>query len=196
MAALMAIGRADGIDEALYELEKNLIRLRVSYEQYFAGVLRRAPEDQLAKVQRTVREFMNTPPRNATQKFRFNQINAKFQAYRQMWGRTIRQIESGTYRPHRFRAQLREQQSAGPSSRKSRKQSTPASEPSGIDELAQSLAQAREKTGEATMPHKKLVQIIRQQITALRKKFGDRKVGFRVVIEDNRAKLKASVKKS
>ncbi len=196
MAALMAIGRADGIDEALHELEKNLSRLRVSYEQYFAGVLKRSPEDQLAKVQRAVREFMNKPPRNSSQKFRFNQINAMFQVYRQMWGRTIRQIESGTYRPHRFRAQLRERQSADPTPQKSGKQSTPGAEPSGLDKLAQSLAQARKKTGEAAISREKLAQIMRQQTTALRQKFGDRKVSFRVVIEDNRVKLKASVKKS
>ncbi len=187
---------AEDIEEKLKELEQFITRLRVGYEQYFNGALKREPLDLRAKAQKIITQFMNKPPRNSGYKFRFNQLNAKYQIYRQLWGRTVRQIEAGTYRPHLYRAKKGEQSPAETSS-SARKAPAPKAT-SGIQGLHNALAAARRKTGEAgaELSPEKLARIVRQQTDALRKQHGKGKVRFRVVIENNRAKLKASMSKS
>jgi hypothetical protein len=185
--------QADEIEEELKELEQNLTRLRVSYDQYFVGVLRREPQDLRAKVQRTITRFVNQAPRNAGQKFRFNQLNAKFQAFRQLWGRTLREIEMGTYRPHRFRASLREPRPAAPPVQEKEPEAKSAN--ADIERLARALGAARRKTGEEEkVSTRKLARLVRKQTRDLRKKYGkDSRIRFKVTIEDNRAKLKATL---
>jgi hypothetical protein len=188
--------QVEDIEENLKELDQFITRLRVAYEQYFTGALKREPLDLRAKAQKIITRFMNQPPRNSGYKFRFNQLNAKYQIYRQLWGRTVRQIEAGTYRPHLYRSKKNEQSPAATSS-SARKAPAPKAA-SGIQGLHDALAAARRKTGErgAELSPEKLSRIVRQQTEALRKQHGKGKVRFRVVIENNRAKLKASMSKS
>jgi hypothetical protein len=182
------------IEEELKELEINLNRLRVAYEQYFIGILKREPSDLRAKVQKVLTRLINQPPRNSGQKFRFNQLNAKFQVYRQLWGRIMREIEAGTYRPRQFRAKLQNQPTPGAGS--GAKDGPGPLKDAGLEQLHRALAAARKKTGESArdLTPEKLARIVRQQTRVLRKKHGKGKVRFRVVIEDNRAKLKATMK--
>ena len=100
--------QAEDLAEDLNELENNLKRLRIEYEQYFMGNMRRPPNVLLGKVQKVILRFSNSPPLNTRYKFRFNQLNARFQMFRQHWGRTMREIENGTYKRHRFKADLRD----------------------------------------------------------------------------------------
>jgi len=183
----------ENIEEDLRALDQYISRLRVGYDQYFAGVLKREPYDLRNKVQKIINRYVDSPPRKSGFRFRFNQLNAKYQVYRQLWGRIMRQIEAGTYRPHRFKATLQDE-TAPPAApdESSEKQAS-----SGIDKLYGALAAARQKTGESAsdLSPEKLARLVRTQTQALRKKHGKGKVRFRVVIENNRAKLKASMSK-
>ncbi len=191
-----SLGQADDVEEDLRELDQNISRLRVGYEQYFAGVLKREPNDLRARVHKIITRYVNQPPRNSGHKFHFNQLNAKYQIYRQLWGRIMRQIEAGTYRPHRFKTKLHAQPSPEASSGPRKGPDRRAGD--GIRELYGALAAARRKTGESAtdLSPEKLARIVHRQTEALRKKHGKGKVRFRVVIENNRAKLKASMSKS
>ena len=106
MRPLMRSGAQNEIDELLEELEQNLKRLRMEYEQFFMGAMKREPQVLRGKVQKVVTRMLNEPPLKARQKFRFNSLNARFQVFRQLWGRTLREIESGTYKRDRFMAKV------------------------------------------------------------------------------------------
>ena len=181
------------IEEDLHDLEINLNRLRVEYEQYFAGGRRREPSELRGRIQKIVTRLVNKPPRNSGHRFRFNQLNAKFQIYRQLWGRIMRQMDAGTYRPHRFKAKLHDEAAEATVDTRKLK---PVAKGAGILELYSAFAAARDKTGESLdLTPDKLAKIVRQQTEALRQKHGRGKVRFRVVIENNRAKLKATMAK-
>ncbi len=181
------------IEEDLHDLEINLNRLRVEYEQYFAGGRRREPSELRGRVQKIVTRLVNKPPRNSGHRFRFNQLNAKFQIYRQLWGRIMRQMDAGTYRPHRFKAKLQEQPAEATADTPKEQA---AGKGAGIHELYSAFASARGKTGESLdLTPDKLALIVRKQTAALRQKHGKGTVRFRVVIENNRAKLKATMAK-
>jgi hypothetical protein len=184
------------IEEELDDLDHKLTRLKIEYEQYFCGNGKREPTQLRAEIQRAVTRYTSEPPRNAGLKFKFNSLCARFQAYRAMWGRTLREIDAGTYRGHRFRADLHDRERAGA---KGRKQKVAAdAQPRGaddqIDRLYQALVAARAKTGETgPIDRETLARNVRRQAAEIRKQHGDAKLRFKVVIEGNKAKLKATV---
>ena len=188
------------LDEDLNELDKNIKRLRIEYEQYFLGNMKRPPNALQGKVQKVILRFANSPPLNTGYRFRFNQLNARFQMFRQQWGRTMREIEAGTYKRHRFKADLREQSLPvkPPPEQKQSERRTRQRGGDPLDKLADALNAARRKTGEHASPvdRTRLANSVRKQTAALRKQYGDAKIRFKVVIEDNKAKLKASVTRS
>lgn len=197
-AAAMRRGQQDEVDEELAELDKNIKRLRIDYEQYFMGNAKRAPQVLLGKVQKTIVRFSNKMPSNTAQKFRFNALNSKYQMYRQHWGRIMRQIEAGTYKVHRFQADLHERDRGISESGPAKVADTPTPQGSPVDRLCDALSSAREKTGEHTgkIDRAKITRMVKQQTASIRKQHPGAKIRFRVVIEDNRAKLKASISKS
>jgi hypothetical protein len=214
-------GEALTIEEELKELEIQLNRLRIEYEQFFRGGMRREPLSLRGKVQKTITRFMSDPPRTATHKFRFNALNARYQTYRNLWGRTMREMEAGTHRTQRFRDRLHESEreeqmraAAAAEAERSRAAGTPGSatgaatradtpaarpeaspRPNPLDRLHEALIQARRQTGESTdLSRDRIADLVRRQTEAIRARCGpDAKVKFRIVVEDNKAKLKASV---
>lgn len=194
------------IDEDLEELDLKLKRLRVEYDQYFMGGMRREPVVLRGDVQRTITKYVSEPPRNSTQKFKFNTLCARFQSYRALWGRTLREIEAGTFRKRggmaaaaKDAAEAEEAAAAAPAAPEpDATPDAPRAKRSAVDQLYQALAKARARTGERdlALDRHKLEELVRKQTEALRREHPGAKVSFKVVVENNRAKLKASVKKS
>jgi hypothetical protein len=201
----MARGQQDPVDEELDELDQGLKRLRVEFDQFFLGILKRPPEVLQGRMQKIIVKYANLILRKTHQKFRFNQLNSKFQIYRQQWGRTLRQIESGTYRGHRFKAKLHERERAKASAPSSEADATPLSaaapvstaKKGPIDQLYDALLAARKRAGEAgpDPDRAKLTDLVQKQAAALREKHPGAKVRFRVAVDGNRAKLVASIVK-
>lgn len=192
------------IDELLDELDQLVKRLRIEYEQYFAGTLRRPPQLLQGKVQKIIVKFAAQPPRNTRQKFRFNQLNSRYQVFRQQWGRTQRQIEQGTYKPHQFKARMRDRERGADTlspaaAAGSGEANAPARKKGGVDQLYDALMSARRKTGDhdAGIDRERLASLVRKQTESIRAKHGsEARVKFRVVVEGGKAKVKASVAKS
>ena len=198
MGSVMRAAESEEIDDLLKELDQNLKRLRMEYEQFFLGSARREPQQLRSKVQKVITKLVNEPPRNSRQKFRFNTLNSKFQVYRQLWGRTMREMEAGTYKRDRFKASLRSQAPDEPASPASPEKRAPKRAGSGVDQLYDALQNARKKTGESGggVSPDDLKRVVRKQMDAIRAKHGDVKVKFKVVIEDNKAKVKAAIRSS
>jgi hypothetical protein len=185
------------IEEELEDLDHKLTRLKIEYDLYFSGNGKREPSQLRAEIQRAVTKYTSEPPRNAGLKFKFNSICARFQAYRAMWGRTVREIEAGTYRGHRFRADLHDRERGRPVSdavKSAPKAEKPRGADAQIDRLYEALVAARAKTGDTTpIDRETLARNVRRQAAEIKKKHGDAKLRFKVVIEGNKAKLKATV---
>jgi hypothetical protein len=93
------------IDNLLTQLEQNIERLRVRYEQYFMGVDRLPPEQLRKDVVRQVFQLEQTFIRNTAQKFRLQSLVQRFNTYKTYWNRIMRQIEEGTFKRDVNRAQ-------------------------------------------------------------------------------------------
>ena len=197
----MARGQQDPVDEELEELDQGLKRLRVEYDQFFLGILKRPPNVLQGRMQKIIVKFSNQILRKTHQKFRFNQLNSKFQIYRQQWGRTIRQIESGTYKGHRFKANLHERERVSRAKREALLPEADTPAPSAkagpMDQLYDALLAARRRAGESgpDPDRTKVGELVRKQTAALRAKHPGAKVRFRVAVDGKRAKLVATIVK-
>lgn len=85
-------------EAVVHELELKLERLRVFYEQYFLGIVKREPLVQLKEVVRILRLLDTQQIKNTALRFRFRAATQKFNSYRTYWSRTVRQMEAGTHR--------------------------------------------------------------------------------------------------
>lgn len=179
------------IDELLEELDLNIKRLRIEYEQYFKGSMKREPYQLLGRVQKTITKFASDPPRRVAQKFRFNSLVARFQAYRQLWGRTMRELDAGTHKSQLFRSAQTGPSTAPKLERTAKK--------SAIDQLTDAFIAARRQNGQETksVSKERLAAMVKKQREAIAAKYGnDVKISFRVVVEDGKAKVKANVKRA
>jgi hypothetical protein len=169
------------IEEELDDLDHKLTRLKIEYEQYFSGNGKREPSQLRAEIQRSVTKYTSEPPRNAGLKFKFNSI--------------CREIEAGTYRGHRFRADLHDKaRGEAPPTKAKPAGEKPRGPDTQIDRLFDALVAARAKTGEkGAVDRETLARNVRRQAAEIRKQHGDAKLRFKVVIEGNKAKLKATV---
>ncbi|RAL22320.1 hypothetical protein DL240_10750 [Lujinxingia litoralis] len=100
------------IDAMLNNLERQIDRLRVLYERYFNGVDRRPPTHQRQEIVRLSFELEHTFINNTAQKFRLRALVQRFQTFKTYWDRTLRQIEEGTYKRDRNKAERRQERRA------------------------------------------------------------------------------------
>jgi hypothetical protein len=171
-------------------LEVKIKQARNEYEQYFLGTRPREPHLLRAEVQKMITYYTNVSIPNTAQRFRFNSLQARFFSLRRHWDNTLRKMEDGTYRRHVFKANIR-RATAEPA--KAPAAELKATRPEAPDIFADYRA-AREKCGQSVerMDRAHIDAQIAKQREAIQARTGCRDVLFRVVVEDGRAKLKAS----
>ena len=175
------------VEEELQLLDVKVKQLKLDYEQYFAGVRPREPGVLRGEVQKTIYRYSNTPIQNTAQRFKFNAINSRFQAFKRQWDAVLRQIEAGTYARHVFRARLHEADGAEtPRSA----QAAPPAKPSLYDAYCEAARSCGQNVKGLTP--EKLEAQVRKQEAAIREKLGCERVDFRVVVEAGKVKLKAT----
>ena len=141
-------------------------------------------------VDKLVTIFSNTAIQNTAMRFRFNSIVSRYQALKRQWCDILRKIEAGTYERHRFKADLHQRE------RREREQARPAPAAAGGEapDLFSEYRDARLACGQAvkSLTPKKLDAMLDKQREKLKERFGDAEFRFRVVVEDGKAKVKAS----
>jgi len=167
-------------------LSRKLMSLKLAYEQYFLGSRPREPILLADEVKKLVVVYANQSIQNTALRFKFNSIVSRYQAFKRQWNDTLRKIENGTYERHQFKAKLHKRPAVPPQ--------PPSRPPQDRKEIFEALVEARRACGQSVsdLTAAKLDQLLDQQERALRKRYGDSQVRFKVVVENGRAKLTAS----
>lgn len=182
-------------EEELRVLDHKLKQLKLDYDRYFLGTRPREPAVLRGEVEKLIAIYSNQAITNSGLRFRFSSLCSRYQAHKRQWCEILRQIEQGTYARHRFKAALHQRERDGS------EPPTPAEsdEPLELVErvgggLFEEYRSARERCGQATrnLSPASLERLLSEQREALRARYGDAEFRFRVVIEDGRAKIKAS----
>ena len=184
--------------ETLDMLEKRIDELRMLHEQYFLGSRRRPPDQERTSVIYLVRRLANQTTPNFAVRFRFTQLQSKFNSYMQYWNRVLQQIEAGTYRRDLFKAKLHEeeQEIAQEAKKKPAAKSESGLPGERVDSLYKEFLKARQSLNQSTenISREKIAATLQKQLPALKEKYKGKKVDFKVVVENGQAKLKAVAK--
>jgi hypothetical protein len=89
---------SEAIAARVDDMERKIERLRALYESHFLGIERRPPVVPRQELNRLVLELQQVQIRNAALRFRFQSVSQRWTLLVTYWNRTLREIESGTYR--------------------------------------------------------------------------------------------------
>lgn len=172
------------IDEDLKLLEAKIKQAKFEYEQYFMGNRPREPVIVRGEVQKIIAMWSNLPIRNTANRFKFNNLCARFFTFRRQWDEINRKIEAGTYEPHNRRARRHVAEREEPH----------GTSTSSDDDLCGAFLEARRACGQKTRDadRGKVAALIERQRKAITERYNCRDVRFRVVVEDGKPKLKAT----
>lgn len=184
-------------EEDLKLLEVRLTQLKLEYEKYFLGSRPTEPSQARSEMQQTVIRLSNMRITNTAQRFKFNSLNGRFQAFKRQWDNVLRQIEAGTYKRHVFKADLRDRErgldGAGLETTHGATGAGSGDERGDLH-LFETYRDAMRATGQSTkgLTPERLQRAIARQEAAIKQKYGCEHVDFKVVVTGGKVKLKAA----
>ena len=179
------------VQRDLVLLEGELKRLEAEYNMFFAGRLPRPPWETRARVQAIVKRIDRAPKTNYGDRFRFSTLQSRFTTFIDLWDRGLRAREEG--RPGPFaHAHKPEPVRAVPADRIMHVTTftDPLKEMDKLQDLYESLAEARRDVGQDQIPFHKFADLIKTQVTSLKAQ-GSPEVAFRVAVKDGKVNFTA-----
>ena len=180
------------VERDLRVLETELKRLESEYNMFFAGRLPRPPWETRGRVAALVKRYDRAHIQTYGDRFRFSTLQARFQAFVDLWDRGLRAREEGRPGPFARRSAARPAEAEAPHDRIVHVASfaDPVREADKLRELYDRLADARREAGEAAVPFHRFADLIREQVTKL-KRGGSSEVAFRIAVRDGKVNLTA-----
>jgi hypothetical protein len=179
------------IGRELGEIEQDLKDLVVGFEQYFAGVEKRAPMAERETLGRRLLRFANRRIIQTDLRFRYQNLATRFHQYCGYWDRILRLIDEGRYERHQAR-----NKGAAPPREAPAANAPPMGAEQELERVYAELLAARQGCrlpGNAP-DRAQIAAFLEGQREKIRERFGDREVEFRVAIEEGKPKIKVRAK--
>lgn len=175
-----------GFEQTIDKLERDIQSLRVRWERFFAGDAQPPlPEDLKNQVARDIRDLRNASLTAAADNFRLGNLEARFNAYSELYGRRLREREEGRGAvQHLLAREARPEHDPSAGITLGEKPS-----PAALEALFTGLYTASGQTPKFDLAS--FGNYIESQIVSIRQKTGCAEVQFRVAIEDGKPRLKA-----
>ena len=84
-----------GFEEDLGEIENAIRRLGVEWDKFFGGIEKKAPNDLKAKAEALIRRHANIEIKNNMERFRYQNLTAKYNTMSELWAKRLRAKEEG-----------------------------------------------------------------------------------------------------
>lgn len=191
-------------DDPLEKLEEDIRRLKNRYDQFFAGIQKTPPQQERRNIDVFIHELSKEKIRDNSRRFRFNQLLTRYNQYREMWGRRMREREEGPLEFKRRQAVMSEPEFAAahppepdpPRVTSNRSDPyvrvTTASNGEEVRKLYEQIEREHFKLGKLPpVTFDQLTQMVQKQSEIVRSKYQVDTVAFRVETIDGKVKLKA-----
>jgi len=172
----------------LQQLASDLKRLEGEYNMYFSGRLPRPPWETRGRIEALIKRYDRGVSMGTGDRFRFEQLQSRFQSLVELWDRGLRSREEG--RPGPFRQPPPKAPAKKPEKPTGQVVSVtaftdPVREMDKLHTLYDSLMDARRQHGEDVVPFHKFAALVKNQVTKLREE-GNPEVAFRVAVKDGK----------
>ena len=197
-----------GLAEDLDLLESSIRQLQIEWEKFFGGVEKKPPNELRARVEGLLRKHAGGEIRNNAERFRYQNLVARYSTFNELWTKRLRAIEEG--RPMGLHGRFAEAAiaAAPPHSRvpdhaphapepppprtgEIRVQS-PERDAEAVRGLFTRFLEARQQLGEAgNVKFESFHKLIAQQASRILAEKGAMAVDFRLETKDGKVSLKA-----
>src|SRR6185369_5946882 len=82
-------------DEQLTRLEEDIRRLRIEFDIFFNGAAKRPPYETKGRVETLLKRLGDDRTLTFAQRYRYNSLAARYNAFRDLWRRTMQGREEG-----------------------------------------------------------------------------------------------------
>ena len=190
-------------DDELDKLEEDIRKLKNKYDQFFSGIVKMPPMTDRRQLEGMIHELNKQKIRDNTKRFRFNQLTTRFNQYREMWGRRMREREEGPLEFARRQSAMAAPTEPPPPPRVAPSRVTSgeadpyvrvASGTNGeeVRKLYDQIQSEHSKMGKpSNVTFEQLNAMVQKQSEMVRAKYNVNTVAFRVETVDGKVKLKA-----
>jgi len=180
------------VEEQLSRLEEDIRRLKIEFDVYFNGASKRPPYDTKNRVETIIKRMLDDRTLTYAQRFHFNSLASRYNAFRDLWRRTMQGREEGRDPVAVVRASHKNSELA--SFDPSTFVCADAHKDVGtIKELYDSLLEAKRRCGEPTngFSFPQFHRLIASKADTLKEKLGCERVRFSVNVEEGHVSFKA-----
>lgn len=189
-------------DDELDKLDEDIRKLKNRYDQFFAGIAKTPPSFERHQLESYIHELSRTPMRDKGRRFRFTTALSRYNQYRELWGRKMREREEGPLDFRRRQAAMNAPIHEAPPSPMIPRVTSPAPDPyvrmtpgangEQIRELFSKITRAHDEMGKiSNLSIEQVAAMVQKQTDIVRAKYNVNTVAFRVETVDGKVKLKA-----
>ena len=189
-------------DDELDKLEEDIRKLKNKYDQFFTGITKLPPIQDRRNIEVYIYELGKQKMRDNTRRFRFNTLLTRYNQFREMWSRKMREREEGPMEFKRRQAAMTASVAPPPPPPAEARVTSPRAEPyvkvapqsngDAVRKLYDEIEREHLKLGKLPpITIEQLGQMVQKQSDAVRSKYKVNNVAFRVETEDGKVKLKA-----
>lgn len=186
-------------DDELDKLEEDIRRLKNQYDLFFAAIVKVPPSFMRHQVEAYIHDLNRIKMRDNARRFRFNTVLSRYNQYREMWARRMREREEGPLDYRRRQAAMTAPAAdriAPPPVTSSPAdpyvKMTPGSNGEQVRKLYDEITRAHVELGKlSNVTLDQLTTMVQKQTELVRSKYNVSTVAFRVETVDGKVKLKA-----
>jgi hypothetical protein len=180
------------VEEQLARLEEDIRRLKIEFDVYFNGASKRPPYDTKNRVETIIKRLLDDRTLTYAQRFHYNSLASRYNAFRELWRRTLQGREEGRDPMANARALAKLEQS-GPFNRSTFACADAHKDVTTVKSLYDTLLEAKRRCGESTVDFSfpRFHRLIASKADALKERLGCDRVLFSVDVEDGHVSFKA-----
>jgi hypothetical protein len=189
-------------DDELDKLEEDIRKVKNKYDQFFRGIAKVPPIQERRNVEIYIYELGKVKMRDNARRFRYNTLLSRYNQYRELWSRKMREREEGPLDFRRRQAAMNAPAPPPPPAEPLPGVTSPKPDPyvkvspgtngEELRRLYDEIQKEHLKMGRLpTITIEQLEQMVQKQSEVVRSRYKVNSVAFRVETVDGKVKLKA-----
>jgi hypothetical protein len=186
------LAKSSEVERDLQKLESGLKNLEAQYNMFFSGRLPKPPWETRSAVEALVKKFDRGFIQNYGDRFRFLTLQSRYAAFVDLWDRGLRAKEEGRAGPLVHNRPSKDERPKKPEDRILHVTAFTdvRGEQDKLQDLYESLIEARREVGEDVVPYHKFAKLVQNQVKKLTDD-GSGEVAFRVAVKDGKVSFTA-----
>jgi hypothetical protein len=78
------------IDQQLARIEDDIRKLKIDFDIYFNGAVKRPPLEARARLEANIKRILDNRQLTFSQRYQLNALVSRFTSYRELWRRTLK----------------------------------------------------------------------------------------------------------